>query len=149
VKVLVACEFSGVVREAFAHMMIRQSLSTGHGDTVGDLVREVEPQIAWLRAELVEKQADCVGYDARNQVLRDSIASAQNDVSDLIAERDRLRKDAERYRWLRGDGQHDSSSRWMRWRIEHWGSHTWNDLRGAELDDAIDAALGGEKKDEA
>ena len=58
------------------------------------------------------------------------------------AERDALRADAERYRWLRGDTQKDFSSRWSRWRIEHWASPgpTWCDIRGDDLDAAIDAA---------
>ena len=58
------------------------------------------------------------------------------------------RADAERYRWLRGDVQDDFSTRWSRWRIEHWASPgpTWSDIRGADLDAAIDAALAGEKK---
>jgi hypothetical protein len=38
-------------RGRLAQMMIRQWLSTGHGDTVADLVRELEPQIERLRAE--------------------------------------------------------------------------------------------------
>ena len=64
--------------------------------------------------------------------------------SDLAA----ARADAERYRWLRGDVQDDFSTRWSRWRIEHWASPgpTWSDIRGADLDAAIDAAIAGEKK---
>lgn len=58
------------------------------------------------------------------------------------AERDRANADAARYRWLR-DGDGPQSSRWSRWRIEHWASPgpTWADIRGADLDAAIDAHL--------
>jgi hypothetical protein len=38
-------------KELLAKMMIRQSFSTGHGDTLEDLVKELEPQISGLRAE--------------------------------------------------------------------------------------------------
>jgi hypothetical protein len=58
------------------------------------------------------------------------------------AQIERLRADAERYRWLRGDvAAH--STRWSRWRIEHWASPgpTWSDIRGDDLDAAIDAAM--------
>jgi hypothetical protein len=89
-------------RELLAQMMIRQSLATGHGDTVGDLVRELEPQIERLRAEVAT-----------------------------------LKKDAERYRWLRDVGD------------ANWLAIAKRGITAKECDAAIDAALGGEKKDEA
>jgi len=49
------------------------------------------------------------------------------------------RRDAERYRWLRGDGG-DTSVRWPRWRVEHW-KWGWEPLQGAGMDAAIDAAM--------
>lgn len=63
-------------------------------------------------------------------------------LAKVEAERDRANADAARYRWLR-DGDGPQSSRWSRWRIEHWASPgpTWADIRGADLDAAIDAHL--------
>ena len=53
-------------------------------------------------------------------------------------------KDAERYRFLRGDGG-PASVRWPRWEVTHWTGN-WNPVSGKELDAAIDAALRGEVK---
>jgi hypothetical protein len=61
-------------------------------------------------------------------------------------ELERLRTDAERYRWLRGDSCHDHSVRWARWEVRCWKAPFWiADLRREELDAAIDAAMKGEK----
>jgi hypothetical protein len=49
------------------------------------------------------------------------------------------RADAERYRWLRGDGG-PTSVRWPRWMVQHWTGH-WNPVQGNEMDAAIDAAM--------
>ena len=55
------------------------------------------------------------------------------------AERDALRADAERYRWLRGDGPlHDE--RWSRWNLQRWDGRCWHSLERSALDAAIDAA---------
>jgi len=69
------------------------------------------------------------------------VRELERERDEALAERDALRADAERYRWLR-DGDGPQSSRWSRWRIEHWASPgpTWADIRGADLDAAIDAA---------
>ena len=64
------------------------------------------------------------------------IAAAHND---LRAEVERLRADAERYRWLRGDGPlHDE--RWSRWNLQRWDGRCWHSLERSALDAAIDAA---------
>lgn len=44
-------------REALAAIMMRQSLATGHGDTIGDLLTELEPQIKQLRDQLEAARA--------------------------------------------------------------------------------------------
>lgn len=58
-----------------------------------------------------------------------------------------LRKDAERYRWLRGGSDVPAHSvRWGRWEINHWeGANGWRNLLCSELDAAIDAAMKEEK----
>lgn len=90
-------------REQLAQMMIRQSLSTGHGDTVGDLVRELEPQIKRMRAEIVTLRNAAVNADERTDMLRGKLATAVLAHIDATAESDLLRaevaalkKDAER-----------------------------------------------------
>jgi hypothetical protein len=94
-----------------------------------------------LRARVAELET--AGYAYRDQ-MRVELKRAERAESDLAA----ARADAERYRWLRGDVQDDFSTRWSRWRIEHWASPgpTWSDIRGADLDAAIDAAIAEEKK---
>jgi hypothetical protein len=63
-------------------------------------------------------------------------------IESLSAELDSARKDAERYRWLRGDGG---------FTIEHWAVYEKDceggqQLRsGASLDSAIDAAIAREQ----
>ena len=47
--------------------------------------------------------------------------------------------DASRYWYLRGDVR-EASKRWSCWRIEHWVSPSWEDVRGKDLDQMIDAA---------
>ena len=72
-------------------------------------------------------------------------AHAWRDKHDaLTAENAALRKDAERYRWLRGSESVPAHSiRWARWEIRHWqGANGWRDLLRSELDVAIDAAMG-------
>ena len=54
----------------------------------------------------------------------------------------RMAVDAARYRWLRGDSCPDHSSRWTQWEVRCWKAPSWTgDLRRADLDDAIDAAI--------
>ena len=56
-----------------------------------------------------------------------------------ICEADALRKDAERYRWLRGlDGSCDSAA-CVNFNI----GFDWIEAHGVELDEAIDAAMNG------
>lgn len=57
------------------------------------------------------------------------------------AERDALRADAERYRWLRG-GAPAHSERWSRWNLQRWDGRSWHSLERTALDAAIDAARG-------
>lgn len=74
-------------REQLAQMMIRQSLSTGHGDTVGDLVRELEPQIERLRAELSKHQESEFHPDwSMLEATRSSLREHQQMVRALRAE---------------------------------------------------------------
>ena len=55
---------------------------------------------------------------------------------------ERLRRDATRYRWLRGDSCMDHSARWTQWEVRRWDAPIWtNDLRRADLDAAIDDAM--------
>lgn len=62
------------------------------------------------------------------------------DLLDLLQALAKLRADADKYRWLRGDcGQ--ASVRWPRWCIQHWAAGTWNQVSGDAMDSAIDAAM--------
>lgn len=55
-------------------------------------------------------------------------------------------KDAQRYWFLSGAYVPQHSTRWSRWKLEHWdGYHSgWVPLTGTDLDAAIDAAKGAE-----
>lgn len=68
----------------------------------------------------------------------------ERELAAVTAERDALRADAERYRWLRGDKAPSHSARWMRWEVRCWELRHWTvDLRHESLDAAIDAAMKG------
>ena len=59
-----------------------------------------------------------------------------------LAEVDRLRRDAERYRWLRGGPDVPSySSRWPRWEVRYWDGRYWQTMFAEHLDEVIDAAM--------
>ena len=51
-----------------------------------------------------------------------------------------LKKDAERYRWLRGNAP-SSSTRWPRWRIEYWCGSRWDSPTKEDLDAMVDEGL--------
>ena len=70
-------------------------------------------------------------------------SAAADVIERLRAELAECKRDAERYRWLRGTVP-ESSSRWARWRLECWISGAWHELRGLHLDTCIDAALAAE-----
>lgn len=50
-------------RKSVADMMLRQGFATGHGDTVGDMIGELEPEIVKMRAELAEARKDVERID--------------------------------------------------------------------------------------
>ncbi len=67
-------------------------------------------------------------------------------LGDAKAEIERLRADAERYRWLRGGPDVPSySRRWSRWEVHYWEGNYWQTMFAEYLDAAIDAELEGEK----
>lgn len=83
------------------------------------------------------------GVHSKNNVCayRDECRANDAEVERLRAEVDALRKDANRYRWLRGDTCQDHSQRWLQWEVRCWVWPRWtDDLRRSELDNAIDKA---------
>jgi hypothetical protein len=113
---------------------------------LGPLLGEAADEIERLRAA-VQAGRDVIAVIHRDDGSyrethgdRKTADDAIKIVSSLRAERDALREDAERYRWLRGNVS-ETSTRWSRWRIEHWSPEsTWNDLRHADLDASVDKA---------
>lgn len=66
--------------------------------------------------------------------LKDDLIVALRERNDLAAERDALRKDAERYRWLRDSAGNDIMEKLM----AECSPPRWDEL----VDAAIDAAMG-------
>ena len=59
---------------------------------------------------------------------------------------ERLRKDAARYRWLRGgDDVPAASWRWSKWEVRWWSGRYWNTIFGDQMDAAVDVAMAQEK----
>lgn len=135
-------------REQLAQMMIRQSLATGHGDTVADLVRELEPQIERLRAEVAALKSELKEISI---ALNDPADNLIRTTPQCVTE---LRRDAKRYRWLRNNiSYYDVDADWpveganipalaqVSNRIWY---HATDDVTHNTLDEAVDTALGGE-----
>jgi hypothetical protein len=72
--------------------------------------------------------------DPRNEVI-----DPDDDCLSLHPKLTTAMKDAERYRFLRGDGG-PASVRWPRWEVKHW-TGCWNPVQGEGMDAAIDAVL--------
>jgi len=71
----------------------------------------------------------------------DNIAALLDRLDKAEQENERLREDAERYRWLRGGSDiPPHSTRWARWEVRHWNGRHWLTLYAEQADDAIDAA---------
>lgn len=94
-------------------------------------LQALRAELATLRAQLQEASGQIEYLDMQNNTLRNQIADVQ--------------KNAERYRFLRGDGG-PASVRWPRWRIEHW-SGVWNPVQTDAMDAAIDNAMKGEGRE--
>ena len=83
-----------------------------------------------------------IAFDASAINARYIAACSPDRIERLLAEVERLRRDATRYRWLRGDSCMDHSARWTQWEVRRWDAPIWtNDLRRADLDAAIDDAM--------
>ena len=86
----------------------------------------------------------CQYWDRAQQAL-ERIAALETEIERLRAELAEAQRDAERYRWLRGDSCADHSVRWTQWEVRCWQAPLWtHDLRRAELDAEIDRARGAE-----
>lgn len=69
------------------------------------------------------------------------LEAAKQEIKRLRAELAEVQRDAERYRWLRGDSCADHSVRWTQWEVRCWEAPRWtDDLRRDALDAAIDRA---------
>lgn len=149
--------------------IVRVSGSKTHGGAIGHVANLVAQLAERTRerdrarsycAELASYVCEPIYDDVRNRagIAADASAAAGDEMSmrwhDVqraqaraeSAERslEEARKDAERYRWLRGDaGAH--SLRWPRWRIENWTGAFWDPLQDVTLDAAIDSAIEAEK----
>ena len=107
----------------------------------GKLVSKRNPQIFRTEVDLMQFDPDTPLYAAPASEEDAFVRVPMEPTEELNALRARLKaceRDAERYRWLRGD-QGPQSARWPRWQIAHWNG-VWNDVSGPDMDAAIDAA---------
>lgn len=112
---------------------------------------EAQAEIERLRTavENQRKECDCAWREVdfiakeRNEHLswRTALADKLHAIETFQAA---LRKDAERYRWLRGEAD-ISGERWMRWNLQRWDGRGWHSLELTALDAAVDAAMNGKK----
>lgn len=84
---------------------------------------------------------------AHDFVMNSTAHEIVTEITRLRKELAECKRDAERYKWLRGDAP-DHSGRWTQWEVRRWKAPMWTqDLRRDELDAAIDAATKKEKND--
>lgn len=117
-----------------------------------------DDDIKALRAAIADpalQDTDASPFDTWRAVLalfkechHERITRLLDEVERLRAELAEATRDAERYRWLRGDSCQEYSDRWTQWEIRCWRAPFWTtDLRHEHLDDAVDTAMrkeGGE-----
>lgn len=111
-------------------------------------VRELEVE-RMTRGNVMGRIAAAVFGDQNNRTDEECVAAiaelgygltgARLRAERAEAERDALKEDAERYRWLRGYA-HAHSERWSRWNLQRWDGRSWHSLERNALDAAIDAA---------
>lgn len=112
-----ACELAHEIVDA-------RYIAAASPDRIARLLAEVER----LRGALAKANAQAEHFEREWYLRGDEV--------------ERLRRDATRYRWLRGDSCMAHSARWTQWEVRRWDAPIWtNDLRRADLDAAIDDAM--------
>jgi len=94
------------------------------------------------------KRYDPFGYDGLSALMHEDVLGdyvRHEDYETLLAERDALKKDAERYRWLRDKAVDAEGVYPMVSLTDDTGDQVSNWLFGKAVDSAIDAALQGEQ----
>lgn len=118
-------------------------------DAVGKEPGSPAQFLAWQRMSKLANPAAVLDLIEQNEALRGLYemhkATETREMRDLKAECEALRKDAERYRWLRSrDSSDDPELNVVRWARQSSTSATGESPRLEELDSAIDAAMGKE-----
>ena len=96
------------------------------------IFREAADALEQQAAQIAEKDAEIARLTAELEALKGDLDPLFKDLADYGDENDRLRADAERYRWLRDNG-HDAIGR------DRGAGPEWT--YGDDLDALIDAAL--------
>jgi len=96
----------------------------------------------WIGEQDAAFQAWQYLHENKIWLMKERIEEHEQERDQLKAENEALRKDAERYRWLKDQGHFRAMS------IDMGGNHTWTGMGrnvgcGPTVDDAIDAALEG------
>lgn len=87
-------------------------------------------------------ELNLAAQDAEIERLRVAVHEEQCRVTTSWDEIERLRADAERYRWLRGGSDiPPHSTRWARWEVRYWTGRYWETFFAEKIDTAIDAAM--------
>ena len=108
-------------------------------DTYGDAMVEAADALEQQAAQIAEKDAEIARLTAELEALKGDLDPLFKDLADYGDENDRLRADAERYRWLRDNNRGS-------WAICEWSYDEpegyYKDARAPGIvDAAIDAAL--------
>jgi hypothetical protein len=105
-----------------------------------DLARPESIEVGMMRAEIATLKAERDAALTASRYETDLCGQALADHEAMTAERDALRKDAERYRWLR------DSSNWSEDGICPIVASGEDTIYGEHLDQSIDAAMTKEPK---
>ena len=107
---------------------------------------EIDPEyITWCQDRIEDHDVEYVRKDLLDQALAEIARRHGIGVELFIArkERDELRQDAERYRWLRDVAYHAAAgpNGEMVWCVTGEGCGNVTPIHGQDLDDAIDATI--------
>lgn len=112
-------------------------MGSPRAELAADLIEQQAARIQQQAERIAELEKDCASLIHDNAQLLKAARAEATLASEALAERDALKADAERYRWLRQDRTEDQTRAVIDIIIDNCDEY---------MDDAIDAAIQAEKE---